>query len=284
MKLRARHFEFSFPRPALVMGILNVTPDSFSDGGRFLDTETAVAHGVELVEQGAEVLDVGGESTRPRAVPVEQAEELRRVIPVIKALAGCIHVPISIDTMKPDVARAALDAGASIVNDVGANRTDTAMWKVAAQFGAGYVCMHMQGTPQTMQQNPSYQEVVSEVGAFFVERIRQLKDCGVASEQIIIDPGIGFGKSPEHNVELLSNLEAFGETQRPLLIGVSRKSFLGKVPGTGSAATPQGRLAAGLACACLAVEHGAAMVRAHDVAETLQAIRMTEAILAQRKV
>jgi dihydropteroate synthase len=280
MLLRARQYEFVFPRPAMVMGIVNVTPDSFSDGGRYLNAKTAVEHAMRLVEEGAEIIDVGGESTRPRALPVDEAEELRRVVPVIKELAGKSKVPISIDTMKPEVARAALDAGASIVNDVAANREDTPMWRVIAQTGAGYVCMHMQGVPQTMQLNPTYSDVVEEVEKFFRERIIRLNDCGVASEQIILDPGIGFGKTAEHNLQLLGALQRFTKLERPLLLGVSRKSFIGKLFGTELAA----RLPAALACASLAVEAGVQIIRAHEVAETVQALRMTEAMLANRNV
>src|SRR5690348_5863990 len=189
MLLRARQFEFTFPRPALVMGIVNVTPDSFSDGGKFFETGAAVAHALKLIEQGAEILDIGGESTRPGAMPVEEAEELRRVIPVIEQLASRVKVPISIDTMKPAVARAAIAAGASIVNDVGANREDDAMWRVVAESGAGYVLMHMLGTPQTMHRKPVYADVVHEVGEFFSERMQRLSDCGIAREQVILDVG-----------------------------------------------------------------------------------------------
>jgi len=280
MLLRARQYEFAFPRPAMVMGIVNVTPDSFSDGGQFLHVKAAVEHALRLVEGGAEIIDVGGESTRPRATPVDEAEELRRVVPVVEELTGKINVPISIDTMKPTVARAALDAGASIVNDVAANREDEAMWRVVAETGAGYVCMHMQGVPQTMQANPTYSDVVEEVEKFFFERIHRLNDCGVASEQIILDTGIGFGKTPGHNLQLLGALRRFTKLERPLLLGVSRKSFIGKLFGTELAA----RLPAALACASLAVEAGVQIIRAHEVAETVQALRMTEAILANRKM
>jgi dihydropteroate synthase len=280
MLLRARQYEFAFPRPAMVMGIVNVTPDSFSDGGQFLDVKAAVEHTLQLIEEGAEIIDVGGESTRPRATPVDEAEELRRVVPVVEELAGEINVPISIDTMKPAVARAALDAGASIVNDVAANRKDDAMWRVVAETGAGYVCTHMQGVPQTMQANPTYSDVVEEVEKFFFERIHRLNDCGVASEQIILDTGIGFGKTPGHNLQLLGALRRFTKLERPLLLGVSRKSFIGKLFGTELAA----RLPAALACASLAVEAGVQIIRAHEVEETVQALRMTEAILANRKV
>lgn len=279
MILRAREFEFRFPRPALVMGIVNVTPDSFFDGGRYLDPSAAVAHARRLIEQGADIIDIGGESTRPGASPVSEAEELRRVMPVIEELTSRIKVPISIDTVKPAVAQAALAAGASIVNDVAANRADRALRSLVAEAGAGYVCVHMQGTPQTMQLNPTYADVVREVSEFFSAGLRQLRDCGMDAEQIIFDPGIGFGKTVEHNVQLLGAMRTFASLQRPLLIGVSRKSFIGKLLGEELAA----RLPAALACACLGVSAGVHIVRTHDVAETVQAIRMAEAILAKRK-
>ena len=261
------------------MGIINVTPDSFSDGGQFLEPERAVARACELEAQGAEIIDIGGESTRPGAQPVSEAEELRRVLPVLERLRGQLRVPVSIDTMKLEVARAALAAGASIVNDVGANRTDAAMWSLVAQTGAGYVCMHMQGNPQTMQAHPVYTNVVREVGQFFAGRLEQLSHCGVRREQIILDPGIGFGKTVEHNLRLLGAVRHFTELGRPVLIGVSRKSFMGKLLGVELSE----RLPAALACACAAVAAGIQIIRVHDVAETVQAIRMTEAILAKRE-
>jgi dihydropteroate synthase len=279
MLLRAGQFDFAFPRPALVMGIVNITPDSFFDGGRFLDAAAAVAHALRLIEQGAGIIDIGGESTRPGASPVSEAEELRRVMPVIEQLAGHVKVPISIDTVKPGVARAALAAGASLVNDVAANRDDTALWEIVAEARAGYVCMHMQGTPQTMQVKPAYTDVVGEVGDFFSDRLRRLSDCGVGREHIILDPGIGFGKTVEHNLRLLGAARHFTELERPVLIGVSRKSFIGTLLGVELSA----RLPAALACACAAVASGIQIIRAHDVAETVQAIRMTEAILAKRE-
>ncbi|MBC8097436.1 MAG: dihydropteroate synthase [Akkermansiaceae bacterium] len=261
------------------MGIVNVTPDSFSDGGQFLNTDAAVAHGLKLIEQGADILDIGGESTRPNAVPVEEAEELRRVLPVIERLAGEIKIPISIDTLKPGVAQAALKAGASIINDVAANREDETMWHVVAGSGAAYVCMHMQGTPQTMQANPVYDDVVREVADFFAGRLQRLNRCGVKNDQVIFDVGIGFGKTLEHNLQLLAALRSFGKLERPLMLGVSRKSFIAKLLG----AKMSERSPASLACACLAVESGVQIIRTHEVAETVQAIRMTEAILAVRK-
>jgi dihydropteroate synthase len=277
MIFRARQFEFVFPRPALVMGIVNVTPDSFSDGGKFLQPEAAVAHALELAGQGAEILDIGGESTRPGAGPVSETEELRRVLPVIEQLAGLVKIPLSIDTTKPAVARAALQAGASIVNDVATNRKDGKMWEVVSEFRAGYICMHAQGTPQTMQIKPVYTDVVREVGDFFREQLKKLNTCGVPADQVVLDVGIGFGKTMEHNLQLLANLRSFTTMARPLLMGVSRKSFIGELLGTGL----NERLPASLACACMAIRSGAQMIRTHDVAETVQAVRMTETMLAR---
>ncbi len=279
MIFRARQFEYAFPGPALLMGIVNVTPDSFSDGGQFLESTAAAAHGAELVAQGADILDVGGESTRPGARAVSEAEELRRVLPVIERLAARVQVPISIDTQKPAVARAALQAGASIVNDIGAGRSDDEMWRVVAEAKAGYVCLHMQGTPATMQANPVYGDVLQEVHDFFVERLERLKRAGVEVVQVVLDPGIGFGKTLEHNLQLLAGLGRFTRLERPVLLGVSRKSFIGKLLDVEVPA----RLPGALACACLAVAAGAQMIRAHDVRETLHAMRMAEAILSRRK-
>jgi dihydropteroate synthase len=262
------------------MGIVNVTPDSFSDGGKFLNPAKAFAHALKLAEEGAEILDIGGESTRPGATPASEKEELRRVIPVIEKLTAKIRIPISIDTMKPAIARAALAAGASIVNDVAANRRDDEMWKIVAEFRAGYICMHAQGTPQTMQKSPRYKNVVREVGEFFRERLKKLNAAGVSADRVVFDPGIGFGKTAEHNLQLLAHLENFGKLKRPLLIGVSRKSFLGKFSG----ADANERLPASLACAILAVESGAHIIRAHDVLETVRAVRTAEAVLSRKNV
>lgn len=261
------------------MGIVNVTPDSFSDGGSFFNADAAVAHAVALVGQGADILDIGGESTRPGAAPVGEAEELRRVIPVIEKLAAKVSVPLSVDTMKPAVARAALAAGAVIVNDVAANREDDPMWRVVAEAGSGYVAMHMQGSPQTMQSHPAYGDVVREMEDFFEGRMVRLKTAGVAPEQVVFDVGIGFGKTMEHNLQLLAALRSFTRMGRPMLVGASRKSFIGALLGAGVAE----RLPASLACACLAVEAGVKIIRTHDVQETVQAVRMTEAIL-QRQI
>ncbi len=277
-RLRLRDREWRFPRPVVVMGVVNVTPDSFSDGGRFLEAGAAVAQAERLVAEGAEIIDVGGESTRPGAQPVAEAEELRRVIPVIERLAGKLSVPISIDTMKAGVARAALEAGASLVNDVGANRSDERMWEEVARYGAGYVCMHMRGRPTTMQRGPVYADVVREVSGFFRERLRRLRACGVDRDQVVLDVGIGFGKTVEHNLQLITRAASFKRAQRPLLLGVSRKSFIGRL----LKVEVGGRLAGSLACACWAVAAGVQIVRVHDVAETVQAVRMTEILMARR--
>lgn len=272
---RIRTAEFRFPRPALVLGIVNVTPDSFSDGGRFLRVADAIRHGQELVRQGADLLDIGGESTRPGAAPVSADVELARVLPVIQGLASTVPAPLSIDTYKPAVAAAALAAGASLINDVGAGREDPAMARLVAESGAGYIAMHMQGTPRDMQEAPRYADVVGEVKGFLARTLARLEAGGVARDQVALDVGIGFGKTVEHNLELLARMADFRELMRPLVLGVSRKSFIGAVTRAGV----DDRLAGGLAATCLARTQGAAVVRTHDVAATVQALRMTEAIL-----
>lgn len=278
MLWQCRHVRFEFPRPALVMGIVNVTPDSFSDGGRYLDAAAAIAHGRALLAEGADILDVGGESTRPGAAPVAEAEELRRVLPVIRELAAAGTV-VSVDTMKPAVATAALAAGAVIVNDVAAARPDDAMLRAVAATGAGYVAMHMQGTPATMQREPHYGDVVAEVDGFFVGVLDRLAAAGGRAEQVALDPGIGFGKTAAHNLELLANLGRFTRHRRPVLVGVSRKSFLGHLTG----AEVKERLPGSLACSVLAAAAGAAIFRTHDVRATRQALAVAAAVRAQRR-
>ncbi len=274
---RLRDQTLEFPERALVLGIVNVTPDSFSDGGRYAAAEQAVAHGLELVRQGADLLDVGGESTRPGAQPVPLEEELRRVVPVVEQLAGEAAVPVSVDTSKAEVARACLAAGARIVNDVTGLRGDPAMPEVVRSFGAGAIVMHMQGAPQTMQRDPRYDDVVADIGRFFEERLRGLADFGIAPEQVALDPGIGFGKTEEHNLLLLAHLEAFQRFGRPVCLGVSRKGFLGKRVGRKT----EHRLAASLAAACWAVARGATqLIRVHDVEETRDAVTVLAAIRA----
>jgi dihydropteroate synthase len=281
MTFNARQFAFHFPRPMLVMGIVNVTPDSFSDGGDYFDLEAAVAHGLAQVAQGADLLDIGGESTRPGAQLVTEEEELRRVVPVVERLAAQTRVPLSVDTVKPAVARAALAAGASIVNDVGAFRANREMGLTVAEFRAGYVLMHALGLPGIMPAESTGGDVVRAVNEFFSARLAMLVDeCGLAPEQVVLDPGIGFGKTLAENLQLLGNLGSFTKWGRPLLLGVSRKSFIGKVTGAGLAE----RLPGSLACAALAVPSGVNLVRVHDVAETVQAVRVAEAIVQKSNV
>jgi dihydropteroate synthase len=276
MLFRARQFEFVFPRPALVMGIVNVTPDSFSDGGIYSQTRTALARARALAKQGAEILDIGGESTRPGATPVSETEELRRVLPVIENLAGRLKIPLSIDTRKPAVARAALNAGAAIINDVAANRRDRRMWKIASEFHAGYICMH---APPGLHKKHERKNIIVEVEHFFQNRWRNMVKACISPEQIVFDPGIGFGKTARQNLQLLAALRRFARFKRPLLLGVSRKSFIEKIIG----ANVNERLPASLACAILGVVSGAQIIRAHDVAETVQALRMAEAVCRSGK-
>jgi dihydropteroate synthase len=251
-----------------VMGILNVTPDSFSDGGRFVDLDVAIAHGVRLHEEGADLVDVGGESTRPGAAPVSLEEELRRVIPVVKALAAR-GIAISVDTMKPGVMRAAIDAGASMINDVNAFRAEGAIEAVAA--APVDVCvMHIQGTPTSMQSDPRYDDVVAEVSAYLRDRARALEAAGVARERIVIDPGFGFGKTLEHNIALFRALPALASMGYAVLVGLSRKKSIGDI--TGRPANE--RTAGSVAAALLAVQNGANFARVHDVKETVDAIKI----------
>ncbi|HET8814631.1 MAG TPA: dihydropteroate synthase [Solirubrobacterales bacterium] len=256
------------------MGVVNVTPDSFSDGGLYLDPEAAIAHGRELVEAGAEILDVGGESTRPGAEPVEQAEELRRVVPVIRGMRD-LDCRISVDTSKAAVAEAALDAGATVVNDVSALRGDPEMAALCAERECTLVLMHMRGRPRTMQEDPRYDDVVADVKAFLVERLEEATSAGIAEGRIWLDPGIGFGKTVAHNLELLRRLGELRELGRPLVIGTSRKSFIGKLDGS-----PAGeRLGGTIASSVLAAAEGAEVLRVHDVAEMRQALSVADAIL-----
>ena len=256
-----------------LMGVVNVTPDSFSDGGLFLDAEAAIAHGRELAEQGAEILDVGGESTRPGAEEVSAAEEMARVLPVVEGLAGTATV--SIDTSKAAVAEAALAAGASIVNDVTALRRDPGIGALCAERDVGLILMHMPGDPPTMQANPVYGDVVDDVKAFLAERLEVAIDAGMDEERIWLDPGIGFGKTLDHNLQLLRRLGELRELGRPLVVGTSRKSFIGKVDGS----PVDDRLGGTLASSVLAAAEGADVLRVHDVAEAAQAMKMAAAIL-----
>ena len=260
------------------MGVLNVTSDSFSDGGKFLDVDHAVEHAREMARAGADIIDIGGESTRPGAAPVSVEEELRRVIPVVEQLDDLL---VSVDTTKAAVAEKALAAGARIVNDISALRFDPRLIDVVRDAGAGLVLMHMQGTPETMQQNPQYDDVVAEVRAFLAERIAFAEAQGILKSQIAVDPGIGFGKTVDHNLQLLARLEEFATLGCPLLVGTSRKAFIGKtlVPfGAGRVHDPEERLWGTAATVAWAVAHGARIVRVHDVAEMIAVVRMVEAV------
>jgi dihydropteroate synthase len=271
--------------PFRLMGIVNVTPDSFSDGGLFLDAPAAVAHGHELVAEGADILDIGGESTRPGAEPVGETEELRRVVPVIEGLAGATNAQISIDTSKAAVARAALAAGATLVNDVSAFRADPEMAEVVAGSGADCCLMHMLGEPRTMQQDPRYEDVVDDVKAFLEERLRVAVAAGVREERVLLDPGIGFGKTLQHNLELLRRLDELKTLGRPLVVGTSRKSFLGRLLAAAQAQGQQEpaemgeRLPGTIATSVMAYERGGSVFRVHDVAPVRAALLAAAATL-----
>lgn len=274
ISLPCGRFRLAFRGDPLVMGILNVTPDSFSDGGRFLDCGKAVDGAERMASEGAALVDVGGESTRPGAAPVALSEELGRVIPVIRAAAKRLRVPISVDTFKAEVAQRALDAGASLVNDVTALRGDPEMARVIARERVPVILMHMRGTPRIMQRAPRYRDVVQEVRAFLAEAIRRAEAAGIAEERLLIDPGLGFGKTVTHNLELLRHLGDILDLGRPVVIGPSRKSFIGA-----TLDVPVGeRLAGTLACLEEAARHGAHIVRVHDVKPAVQFLQMRQAL------
>jgi dihydropteroate synthase len=277
MIFTCRKFQLDLTTPR-VMGIVNVTPDSFSDGGKFSSTNLAVEHALKLAQEGADILDIGGESTRPNATPVSLQEELDRVIPVIQALVGKIQIPISIDTYKPAVMQAAIVAGASMINDVralqeGAGLKESAL-EIAAKSNVGVCLMHMQGTPQTMQQNPQYNDVVNEVKSFLKSRLQASIHAGCRAPNIVLDPGFGFGKTREHNITLLQNLESFADLGQPLLVGLSRKSVLGQMTGNDVDA----RLYASIAASVLAAQKGAKILRVHDVKATVEALKVVSAL------
>jgi dihydropteroate synthase len=269
---------FNVSRQGLIMGVLNVTPDSFSDGGKFFAADKAIEHGLRMATEGADIIDVGGESTRPGAESVAAEEELRRVIPVIEKLRAKIDFPISIDTWKAEVARAAIHAGAAIVNDVTGGRGDEGMLPLIAETKSAFVIMHMQGTPRTMQNQPRYVDVVSEVSDFFRQQYDRAIGCNIDPMAIAFDPGIGFGKTLDHNLDLLAQLERLRTHDRPLVIGVSRKSFLGKVA---NSPEMKDRLAPAVALTSLLRARGADVLRVHDVKENVSALRITEAILGR---
>ena len=271
---------FDLSRQGLIMGVLNITPDSFSDGGNFFDSKNAVEHGLRMAAEGAHIVDVGGQSTRPGAEAVTVEEELRRVIPVIEELRRGSEAMISIDTSKAEVARAAIRAGASIVNDVTGGRGDGEMMPLIAETKSAFIIMHMQGTPQTMQIAPQYTNVVSEISDFFRQQYARALVYTIDTMAIAFDPGIGFGKTLEHNLELLAQLERLRVCDRPIVIGVSRKSFLGKLINSGQMSD---RLAPAVALTSLLRARGADVLRVHDVKENAHALNVTEAILQRTK-
>ncbi len=270
-RLTLGRFELPLDRP-LIMGVVNVTPDSFSDGGQFLSANAAIDHAHQLIEEGADILDVGGESTRPGAQPVAIDEELRRVLPIIEALSSS-SVPVSIDTMKPEVMKAAIQAGASMVNDVNALRAPGAL-EICADGGIAVCLMHMQGEPRTMQLEPNYADVVAEVKAYLFDRAQACERAGIAKDRIVVDPGFGFGKNREHNLTLLRNLSVFRDLGYPVLAGLSRKSVLGKITGQEVVS----RVSASVAAAMLAVQNGANIIRVHDVHATKDALAILHAV------
>lgn len=274
MKFSCGNYQLDLSRPH-VMGIVNVTPDSFSDGGKYESTDQAVEHALQLVADGADILDIGGESTRPGATPVGLDEELRRVLPVIEKLAKVAGVPLSIDTYKPEVMQAAIDAGADIVNDVRALQEPGAV-DIVARSRAGVCLMHMQGLPANMQDNPRYDDVVAEVGSFLQARMDLALAAGIAAERIVLDPGFGFGKRTVHNVALLQELHTFNRLGRPLLVGLSRKSVLGQIVG----ADVYVRLHASLAASVISAMKGARIIRVHDVKATADALKVVSAVLS----
>jgi dihydropteroate synthase len=263
-------------RRGMIMGVLNVTPDSFSDGGEFFSVEKAVTRGIQIAGEGAQIIDIGGESTRPGAEPITTEEELRRVIPVIERLTGEIGIFISIDTSKSKVAAAAIDAGAAIVNDVTGGRGDARMMQLVAKENAAFIVMHMQGDPRTMQVAPQYDDVVADVADFFRQQYERALECGIDPMAMAFDPGIGFGKTLAHNLDLLANLERLRVGDCPIAIGVSRKAFLGKLTGTTDA---RGRVAPTVAFTSLLRLRGANIFRVHDVSENVAALKITEAVL-----
>jgi len=257
-----------------VMGVLNVTPDSFSDGGLFLEREKAIEHGIAMAEEGADIIDIGGESTRPFSKPISSDEEIDRVVPVIAALAREIKIPISIDTWKGSVAREALKAGASMVNDITALRRDPAIASVAAESGVPVILMHMKGTPEDMQKNPVYDDVIGEIKQFLADAAKKAVEAGIPEDLILIDPGIGFGKTFDHNLQIMKELPSFLSLGLPLLIGTSNKSFIGEVLGK----KVDERVIGTMATVAVAAMNGAHVVRVHNVKEALETVRMVDAI------
>jgi len=281
LKLTGRNFSLDFSNKTYIMGILNVTPDSFSDGGRFFDPASAVHRGIQMAEDGADIIDIGGESTRPGADPITIEEELRRTIPVIEALAKEIRIPISIDTCKAEVAKNALDAGAEIVNDISGLRYDPRMPEVVAEYKAPVVIMHIKGTPKDMQKAPVYEALIPEIMDYLREGIRIAMEAGIPEDKIIVDPGIGFGKGFEHNLEIIHNLCEFTLLEKPLLVGPSRKAFIGRILGD----VPSGERLEGTAAAvAISIFNGAHIIRVHDVKEMAKVAKVADAIKKMKTV
>jgi dihydropteroate synthase len=278
MIFKAREFEFDLSKRPYIIGIVNITPDSFFDGGCFLDPEDAIAHAKKLVRQGADILDLGAESTRPQAEPISATEEKRRLLPVIKKLVKELSVPLSIDTMKADVAREALQCGAHIINDISGLKADPRMAAVVREFDAACILMHMRGTPQTMQQHVTYDDLIEDIIRELGESILIACKQGISRRAIIVDPGIGFSKTAEQNNEILRRLADFGRLDMPLLVGPSRKSFIGKIV---QKEEPHARVFGTAAAIALAVERGARFIRVHDVAEMKDVVLVTDAIMKQ---
>lgn len=272
--LKCGKYSLNYEKRTLIMGIVNVTPDSFSDGGHFLDPEIAIKHGIELASEGADILDIGGESTRPQSECVSEEKEIKRVIPVIEGLASEVGIPISIDTCKSRVAQSAIKAGACIVNDISAMRFDPKIADVAAEYKTPVILMHMLGTPKNMQKNPVYEDVMGEIAQFLKERLDFAQSKGILKDRIIVDPGIGFGKTLEHNYEIMRNLKELKELGFPILMGTSRKSFIGKTLNL----DVDDRLEGSLATVTMSIMNGADIVRVHDVLKSKRAAQMTDAI------
>ncbi|MCE5194517.1 MAG: dihydropteroate synthase [Nitrospiraceae bacterium] len=279
MKIEWLDFSLDFTKKTYIMGILNVTPDSFSDGGSFFDKNTAVKRAVQMVEDGADIIDIGGESTRPGAEPVELEEEIRRTIPVIELIAKKINIPVSIDTYKSEVARRAVDAGASIINDISGLRYDKKMSEIAAKQNIPVVIMHMKGRPKDMQQAPSYEALIPEIMDYFRQSIDIALKSGIPQDKIIIDPGIGFGKNFDHNLEIINRLSEFRLLGKPLLIGHSRKAFIGEI--LDNAPVSQ-RLYGTAAVAAISILNGANIIRAHDVKEMADVVKVADAVLREK--
>ncbi len=275
MRLSFRNFSLDFSQKTYVMGILNVTSDSFSDGGLFLDESSAIERAIRMEDEGADIIDIGGESTRPGSEPVSLEEELKRTIPVIEAISGKLRIPVSIDTYKSEVARRAIEAGASMVNDISGLRFDPEMAPVLSQYDVALVLMHIKGTARNMQENPVYTDLFSEITDYLKEGINIATESGIARERIVIDPGIGFGKTPEHNLQIINNLDRFSLLCRPVLIGTSRKSFIGRILNN---APPSERLQGTAAAVAISVMKGADIVRVHDVREMARVVKVADAV------